>query len=34
MKIGEVEKNLKYAKNNNEKLKLEWDAMKQQLVST
>jgi hypothetical protein len=29
MKIGEVEKNLKYAKNNNEKLRVEWDAMKQ-----
>ena len=30
-KISEIEKNLRFAKNNNERLRIEWEAMKVQL---
>lgn len=33
-KVSELEKHLKYAKNNNERLRIEWEAMKSQLGQT
>ena len=33
-KVGELERNLTYAKNNNEKLRVEWDYMKGKVKST
>ena len=33
-KVSEIEKNLRFAKNNNERLRIEWEGMKMQLNQT